>query len=153
MSSHLENRFDLVWRALDGPDLVPQHRFDPRRRWLFDRAWVARKVAFEIEGGIWKVGKDGQRGGRHNRPQSFRDDCEKANAAAALGWRVCHLTSDMVSMAYVGALLVALRDGGRIDFRFARKGGRARRFKLTPKGRLICNSHRRSVGAQNSNSP
>jgi hypothetical protein len=154
MDSKIERQFDRVWEAIGGPDLEREYRFDPGRRWQFDRAWVERKVAFEIDGGAWKVGKDGQRGGRHNRPLGFRNDCEKANAAAALGWRVCHLTSDMVSMAYVEALLVALRDGGRIDFRFARKGGRARRFKLTPKGRLlICNSFRRSGGAPSSSSP
>jgi len=146
MDSKLERQFDRVWEAISGPDLEREYRFDPGRRWRFDRAWVERKVAIELDGATWS-------GGRHTRGAGFRNDCEKANAAAALGWRVCHLTSDMVSMAYVGALLVALRDGGRIDFRFARKGGRARSFKLTPKGRLICNSHRRSVGAPNSNSP
>lgn len=154
MASSLERRFDLVWRALGGPDLVGQHRFDTTRRWQFDRAWVELKVAFEIEGGVWKVGEDGQRGGRHNRPFGFRNDCEKYNAAGALGWRVFRVTGEMVGVAYLGALLSALRTGGGIDFRFARKGGRARRFKPTPKGRLLrCNSLRRSGGAPSSSSP
>lgn len=147
MDSALERRFDLVWQALGGPDLVPQHRFDPGRRWLFDRAWVARRAAFEIEGGTWN-------GGRHVTGAGFLSDCEKYNAAETLGWHVFRVTGEMVGIAYLGALMEALREGRGINFRFARKGGRARRFKLTPKGRLIkCNSLRRSGGAPSSSSP
>ena len=148
MASALERRFDLVWQALGGPDLDREHRFDPDRRWRFDRAWIARKAAIELDGATWS-------GGRHTRGAGYRDDCEKDNAAVALGWRVFHLTTDMVSIGYIGAMLEAIRFGRGINFRFARKkGGRARRFKLTPKGRLLrCNSLRRSGGAPSSSSP
>ena len=148
MGSSLERRFDLAWLAIGGPSLEREHQFAAAigRRWRIDRAWIDQKAAFELEGGTWT-------GGRHTRGAGFRDDCEKYNAAGALGWRVFRLTGEMVTIEYLGELLSAIREARGINFRFARRGGRAGRFKLTPKGRLICNSHRRSVGAPNSNSP
>lgn len=147
MDSALERRFDLVWQALGGPDLVPQHRFDPGRRWLFDRAWVARRAAFEIEGGTWN-------GGRHVTGAGFLSDCEKYNAAETLGWHVFRVTGEMVSIAYLSALLMALRSHAGIDFHLVRKGRRRRRIRTMPKGRLLtCNSLRRSGGAPSSSSP
>jgi len=46
-------------------------------------------VAVEVEGGTWS-------GGRHTTGVGFRNDCEKYNAATALGWRVYRFTSDQV---------------------------------------------------------
>jgi hypothetical protein len=147
MASALERRFDLVWRAIGGPDLTREHRFHIDRRWRFDRAWLGEKIAFEIEGGTWS-------GGRHTRGAGYILDCEKYNVAESLGWHVFRVTGEMVSIAYLSALLKAMRSHAGIDFRFARKGGRARRFKPTPKGRLLkCNSLRRSGGAPSSSSP
>ncbi|HPA19676.1 MAG TPA: hypothetical protein PLU30_18150 [Verrucomicrobiae bacterium] len=154
LGSTLEAKFALIWRILGGPPLEREYRFARPRGWRFDFASPEDLIAFEIEGGAWKVGEDGQRGGRHNRPLGFRDDCEKYNAAGALGWRVFRVTGEMVGVAYLGALLSALRTGGGIDFRLARKGGRAGRFRTTPKGRIPrCNSLRRSGGAPSSSSP
>lgn len=54
-----------------------EYRFHPVRRWRFDFAWPAEKLAVEIEGR-----------GRHQTFVGFRNDCEKYNAALQLGWRV-----------------------------------------------------------------
>lgn len=138
MESALERRFDLVWRAIAGPQLEREHRFAAAigRRWRIDRAWIEEKAAFELEGGTWT-------GGRHTRGSGFRDDCEKYNAAGALGWRVFRLTGEMLTEKYLEALLSAIREGRGINFRFARKGGHARRYQVTPKWRFRkCNSHR-----------
>jgi hypothetical protein len=55
-----------------------EHRFDTGgRRWRFDFAWPAVKLAVEIEGR-----------GRHQSVVGYRADCEKYNAAVAQGWRV-----------------------------------------------------------------
>jgi very-short-patch-repair endonuclease len=54
-----------------------EYRFHPTRRWRFDFAWPAEKLAVEIEGR-----------GRHQTFIGFRNDCEKYNAALLLGWRV-----------------------------------------------------------------
>lgn len=51
------------------------------RRWRFDYAWPAAKVALEVEGGVFS-------GGRHTRGAGFVADMEKYNTAVRLGWRV-----------------------------------------------------------------
>ena len=81
----------LAWqvRATSLPEPVTEVRFDPVRRWRFDMAFPAHKVAVEIEGGSWVSG-------RHNRGGGFEADCEKYNAAALAGWIVLRVTPRMV---------------------------------------------------------
>lgn len=67
------------------PRPVAEFRFAPPRRWRFDYAWPADRVALEVEGGVWTQG-------RHTRGSGFVKDMEKYNAAAALGWRVLRTT-------------------------------------------------------------
>jgi very-short-patch-repair endonuclease len=69
--------------------LEEEVRFHPVRRWRFDFAHMETLVAVEIEGGTWT-------GGRHTRPVGYEKDCEKYNAAGALGWTVFRLTSRMI---------------------------------------------------------
>lgn len=77
--------------ALSGlPPFEPEHRFHGVRRWAFDIAWPALKVAAEREGGTWMRG-----GGRHSRGAGYSKDCEKYSEAAILGWRVIRFTVDM----------------------------------------------------------
>lgn len=66
-----------------------EYRFHETRRWRFDFAWTSRRLAVEIEGGIWGFG-------RHQRAQGFSGDCEKYNAAALAGWTVLRFTTAMV---------------------------------------------------------
>ncbi len=66
-----------------GQAVVSEHRFDPSRRWRFDFAIPAHKIAIEIDGGVWLKG-----GGRHNRPKGYINDIEKINKATALGWLI-----------------------------------------------------------------
>ena len=63
------------------PGLAFEHRFHHERKWRFDMAWVADKVAIECDGGIWI-------GGGHNRGAQMLKDWEKRNEATAMGWRV-----------------------------------------------------------------
>ena len=63
----------------------PEHRFDPPRRWRFDYAWPAHRVALEVEGGVWT-------NGRHTRGSGYLKDVEKYNRAASLGWRLIRCT-------------------------------------------------------------
>lgn len=55
--------------------------FHPTRKWRFDIAWPDKRVAVEVEGGVWSKG-------RHVRGSGFIKDMEKYNAAVALGWRI-----------------------------------------------------------------
>jgi very-short-patch-repair endonuclease len=68
-------------RELGLGDFARELTFSAERRWRFDYAIERLKIAIEIEGGLFT-------GGRHTRGLGFQDDCDKYNAAAALGWRV-----------------------------------------------------------------
>lgn len=60
----------LLWQitASQLPQPVTEHRFHPKRRWRFDLCWPVRKIALEVEGGIWV-------NGRHTRPAGYQADC------------------------------------------------------------------------------
>lgn len=77
--------FDL-WTPLGCPPPVPEYRFHETRKWRFDFAWPDKKVAVEIEGGIWIRG-------RHSRGAGMLGDMDKYNSAGALGWRIFRFTS------------------------------------------------------------
>ena len=72
------------------PEPVPEYRFAPPRRWRFDQAWPAQKIAFEFEGGVWT-------GGGHVRGKVYTSNCEKYNEAALLGWLLIRATADQVA--------------------------------------------------------
>lgn len=57
--------------------------------WRFDFAIPDKKIAVEIEGGIWIKG-------RHTRGSGFKQDCEKYANALILGWRVLRVTGQHV---------------------------------------------------------
>jgi hypothetical protein len=73
--------FPGICEAYGLPRPVTEHRFDSSRRWRFDFAWPAAKLALEVEGGVWTEG-------RHTRGSGFTADIEKYNAATVQGWRV-----------------------------------------------------------------
>ena len=71
------------------PGAVRELRFHPERRWRFDLAWPALRLAVEIEGGVFA-------GGRHARGVGFRADIEKYAEAMCLGWRVLRILPEQV---------------------------------------------------------
>lgn len=80
--SEYEDLFMQYWCLLKNPnypDPVRQYRFDPKRRWRLDFAWVKERVALEIDGGIW-VGLG------HSTGAGSERDREKGNALALQGW-------------------------------------------------------------------
>lgn len=77
---------------------VAEYRFHKTRKWRFDYAWPAYKVALEIEGGVYTRG-------RHTRPSGFLGDMEKYNAAAVAGWTVIRCTPDGFTTATTLAML------------------------------------------------
>ena len=66
-------------------------RFDDHRRWRLDLAWPPLLLAVELEGGTYLRG-----GGRHQRPEGFRSDCDKYNTLALEGWTLLRFTRDHV---------------------------------------------------------
>lgn len=74
--------------ALDSEKLPRPQReflFHTSRKWRFDFCWSDKKIALEVEGGVWT-------GGRHTTASGFIGDMEKYNAAAVLGWRIIRVT-------------------------------------------------------------
>jgi very-short-patch-repair endonuclease len=69
--------------ACDG--VKAEYLFHESRRWRFDFAWPEKKIAVEVEGGVFIRG-------RHTRGSGFEKDAEKYNAAALRGWRVLRYT-------------------------------------------------------------
>ena len=68
-------------------EVVKELQFHPDRKWRFDYAFPSRKVAIEIDGAIWTLG-------RHNRPRGYLNDMEKLNTAASMGWLVLRFSTD-----------------------------------------------------------
>lgn len=79
--SDLEAELAFQIKALGLPEPEREHRFDPVRRWRFDFAWPADRLAVEVQGAIYARGK-------HGRGTGIEKDHEKANAAVLAGWRV-----------------------------------------------------------------
>src|ERR1017187_6179891 len=78
--------FPAMCEAHGLPRPVTEYKFaleSAERGWMFDYCWPGKKIALEVEGGVWKSG-----GGRHNRGQGFIDDMAKYNEAARLGYRL-----------------------------------------------------------------
>ena len=70
---------NIIYQEYGIQEPVYEHKFHKRRKWKLDIAWPVKKVAVEIEGGVWKYG-------RHNRASTFIKDMEKYNALAEMGW-------------------------------------------------------------------
>jgi hypothetical protein len=70
------------------PEPIPEFSFC-ERKWRFDFAWPALKIAAECEGGTYT-------GGRHVTGIGFEKDAEKYNRAAIEGWLVLRFTRKMI---------------------------------------------------------
>jgi len=70
--------------------MVEECAFHPERKWRFDFAWPKKRVALEVQGGIFSRG-------RHARPRGMLNDYEKASEAAILGWRLLMVTGVEIS--------------------------------------------------------
>lgn len=67
------------------PAPMTEWRFHPQRRWRLDYCWPEKRLALEVEGGVWVRG-------RHNRGAGFLNDMEKYNEWAAMGGRLLRVT-------------------------------------------------------------
>lgn len=76
-------------RANRLPMPVTELRFAPPRRFRFDYAWPAQKIALEEQGGLFS-------GGRHTRGAALLNEHEKLNLAALDGWRVLFCTPQTI---------------------------------------------------------
>lgn len=102
--SAIEEEFALACRVIGLPAPVREYRFHPPRRFRFDFAWPALKIAVECEGGVWTDG-------RHVRGRGFLGDCEKYNLATRDGWRVFRVGTGMDMVGFVTMLERVIRRG------------------------------------------
>ena len=100
--SALELDFQFQMQAAGLPIPEFEYMFAKKigRLWRFDIAYPDRKIAVELEGGVWTRG-------RHTRGKGFINDCDKYNAATLMGWRVFRFTRDHVDS---GTALKTLED-------------------------------------------
>ena len=107
-------------RAYGLPEPEREHRFHPTRRWAFDLAWPDRRVAVEVEGGIWRAAHSGPpcklcgstTKGAHGQGQGITRDIEKYNEAGLLGWRVFRVTPREVDEGKAIQFLRRVLDSG-----------------------------------------
>lgn len=72
-----------LYCATNGNEL----QFDENRKWRFDYAIPAIKIAVEYEGGIFMEHSG------HNTAKHYTKDTEKYNRATVLGWKVIRVTA------------------------------------------------------------
>lgn len=72
-------------------EVVTELHFSPSRRWRFDYAVPSEMLAVEYQGHGHTGGK--RHVGGHASVKGLANDCEKLNAAMALGWRVIKFTA------------------------------------------------------------
>ena len=66
---------------------TPEYQFLGDRRFMFDYAWVDKRIALEVEGGIFIRGAHGSVGG-------ILRDIEKYDLAAVTGWIVLRVVAE-----------------------------------------------------------
>lgn len=85
-----------------GCECVREYRFHATRRWRFDYAIPAHKIAIEVEGGVYT-------NGRHTRPTGFLGDMEKYNTATLYGWRLFRTTpKDLITTKTLRMIVQAI---------------------------------------------
>lgn len=105
-----EEMFALQCRGRKLPAFVQQCLFAKEalgRRWQFDFAFTQYKVAVEIEGLVVRMLIDPKNQkrvrvvyGRHATIDGFKEDTEKYNSAALLGWTVLRFEQTYVKPGY-----------------------------------------------------
>ena len=78
-------RYQLILHNIDIPESEYMFAKELKRKFRFDYCYPKKKLAIEIEGGIWI-------NGRHNRASGFIKDMEKYNIACILGYRILRFT-------------------------------------------------------------
>jgi very-short-patch-repair endonuclease len=78
----------LKWCNDRAITMQEEYKFHVERKWRFDWAAPAIKLAIEFEGGIFNPNGD------HRSVKGIKRDVEKYNAAAAMGWRVIRLHAE-----------------------------------------------------------
>lgn len=85
--------YSKIYEMQLGEEVWAEYPFHPTRKWRFDYAIPELKIAIEIDGGLFNTYM-GKHPGRHSGGVGQREDMEKMNEAAAMGWLVFHFIPD-----------------------------------------------------------
>lgn len=121
MTLSAEDTLNLHLKVLKLPTFEREYVFHPTRKWRFDFAFIEQKLAVEVEGGLYTHGtgkklvfnaktrcmETRSTQSRHLTIKGFEDDCEKYNAAAALGWRLIRVTTKHVKSGVAANAVLA----------------------------------------------
>lgn len=94
-----ERLFQRLWIGAGGPDLVPQFKFLPNRRYRADFACIGAKLLIECHGSHWVAGTG------HSSGVGIKRDREKALAAYLAGWQVVELVPEQITADVVRRLI------------------------------------------------
>lgn len=81
--------FQIRVAGLEPP--TQQYRWHPLRNWTTDIAYPEHKLLFEVQGGVYMVGK-----GSHTYGDGYINDCRKLNEAQLLGYQMYYLPAPWV---------------------------------------------------------
>ena len=89
---------------------MSEYVFAAPRKFAFDYAWIAEKIALEVEGGVYGRGKPcpacgRKRGGAHSSVQGILRDITKYNLAASMGWLVFRCTPAQLESGEAAAMI------------------------------------------------
>lgn len=76
----------MYWANEHALELKEEHKFHPERKWRFDWAFPAVKIAVEYEGIFSEKS-------RHTNMKGYSGDVVKYNTAVADGWRIIRATA------------------------------------------------------------
>lgn len=93
--------FQIYCNAYKLPASTREFQFMKGRRFRFDYAFIDKKIAVEVEGGIWIQG-------RHTRGLGYLKDMEKYNLATLEGWRVLRFTPQQLKQEQTYLMLLEL---------------------------------------------
>lgn len=102
------SKFEIVWRAMNGPKLVAEYKFHPTRRWRIDY-WHESGVAIEVEGSIFRQG-------RHTRGSGFMADMEKYNALAERGILLFRIPAHQITAKWLAPIIDTINRGGSMSY-------------------------------------
>lgn len=77
--------FNSLMGSMNIPNPQTEYVFHQTRKWRFDYCWPEKKIALEVEGGVFV-------GGRHTSGPGFMADMEKYNQAVVYGWKIIRTT-------------------------------------------------------------
>jgi hypothetical protein len=111
VESKLELKFSNEWLVrYPDIDLHSEYQFCPPRRFRWDFCHLETRIGIEIQGGIWM-----QRSG-HSGGDGLLKDYEKYCFAAANGWRLFTLASEMITGEYIDLIADTIKATEPIPF-------------------------------------